>query len=339
MNKRRLTIYLLGVLLGCIILLLIPRKPKQPAEPHPWAAQTAPYGYYPRTVSDDLGRDVELARQPRLLVSLAPSITDMMASMGMADHLVGITRWCDNAQVADVPRIGGLDSPDIERILELRADLVVGTEMTPSSVYERLAAVGVPAIAFRHQGLDDVLNDMRQLSLILGVPRLGLEATSRLEARQQAIVDALPPGGSRPTVAVLYDFDTFGSAGKGTWVNDLLLALRLDNIAAAAQSPWPTLSRESVLAQDPDYIILPRPRDPAEGRALDARINMMKADPVWSRLRAVAEGRIVILSPNSLSVPGPRAIRTLEEIARGVYGVEVSDAAAPASAVSAEPGS
>lgn len=319
MNRRRLTIYLVGVLMGCVLLFFIPRKAREERTPHPWQAQTAPYGYYPRTVTDDTGREVTLERQPRLLVSLAPSVTDMLVQIGMGDHVVGVTRWCDNPEMEGVARIGGLDAPDLERILELRPDLVIGTEMTPGGIYERLDAINVPALAFKHGSLDDVIDDMRTLALLLGVPRQGLEAVEALKQRRQAILDSVPDGPS-PSAAVLYDFDTFGSAGRGNWVNDLLELLHIRNIAARAQSSWPTLSREALLAADPDFIILPQPTDPAEAQRLRSQIASMKDDPVWRTLSAVRNDRIVVLSPNLLSIPGPRSMQALEEIAHAVYG-------------------
>jgi iron complex transport system substrate-binding protein len=312
-NKRRLTIYLIGVLLGCVLLLFIPRSERKERRGNPWAEQTAPWGYYPRDFTDDTGRTVHLERQPRIVVSLAPGISDMMVALGMGDHLLGVTKWCDNPALEGVTRIGGLDAPDLERIAALQASLVVGTEMTPAAIYDRLAELGIPAIAFRHEDFEDVVHDMGRLSIVLGVPRLGVEAAQALRARREAVLAQVPTGGPRPTVALLYDFDTFGSAGSGTWVGDLLDALHLDNIAAGAASPWPALSREALIARDPDWIIVPRPADAAAARELDERLASLPRDAVLGHLKAVR---------------GPRSIRALEEIARGVYGVEVADSAA-----------
>lgn len=320
MNKRRLTIYFMGVLLGCILLALIPRKPHEPVKPHPWIAQTAPHGYYPRTLTDDIGRTVTLREQPRLIVSLAPSVTDMLVAMGMADHLVGVTRWCDAPEVAQVERIGGLDSPDIEKIAALQADLVIGTEMTPPGIYERIGSVHIPALAFKHQGFDDVLADMRTLALEMGVPRLGLEAVEQLEAQRAKILASVPQRETKPVAVVLYDLDTLGSAGRGTWVNDLLVSLHIHNLAAEAQSPWPALSKEALVSRDPDFIILPKPVDADDARRLAAQIAALKDDPVWGGIRAVREDHIIVLPPNLLSVPGPRSMQALEAIAEGVYG-------------------
>jgi ABC-type Fe3+-hydroxamate transport system substrate-binding protein len=132
--------------------------------------------------------------------------------------------------------------------------------------------------------------------------------------------DVLPADIERPTVAILYDLDTLGSAGRGTWVDDLLQVLRLDNIANEAQTPWPSLSREALLARDPDFILMQEPEDPAAVAAFRKRIEGLGQDPMWGRLSAIRQGRLVILGPNMLNVPGPRSIQTLEAMAQAVYG-------------------
>jgi ABC-type Fe3+-hydroxamate transport system substrate-binding protein len=111
-----------------------------------------------------------------------------------------------------------------------------------------------------------------------------------------------------------------GSAGKGSWVDDMLQSVGLDNIANRAQSAWPRLSKEALLTEQPRFIIIPDTLDPKDAPALRRRIEKMKTDEVWGRVDAVREGRIIIVPANLLNIPGPRTLDAMQFLYDTVYG-------------------
>ncbi len=311
MKRSRITTYLLGVVIGCLLLTIIPKPDKSDREPHPWHAQTAPYGYYPKTVSDDLGRSIMFKDQPRNLVSLAPSVTSMLAYMDLADHLVGATDFCPVPEGLNPYRIGNLSQPAIESIVALRPDLVIGSEMTPIDVYKKIEAAGIQTFVFKHEQVSDVLRDMKWLSLILGVPGYGVEAVSHLESRVEKVQEVVDLHASRkPGSVLIYDLQTLGSAGEGSWPHDLMLQAGARSAVTASASAWPTLSRESLVAADPDIIFLA-----SASKGLESSLMEFKEDPVWRQLKAVQTGFVRVLPENSVVIPGPGMIDAMEFMA------------------------
>ena len=275
---------------------------------------------YPMRFTDDAGRAIFVKTRPASIVSLAPSVTKIVCALGRADSLKGVTKWCDDPAAAKVEKIGTMSEPDVERILTIHPDIVIGTEMTPRHIYDTLQAAGVTCVLFKHQSLADVLDDMRSISTLIGEDGRGAAKVDALEARRKAIVAALPPDRSPVKVALLYDLDSMGSAGRGSWVDDMLRSVRLDNIANRAQSSWPRLSREALLTEQPRFILLPLSPDANEAAALRQRVESLKADPVWGKVDAVREGRVLLVPENMLNIPGPGIVDAMEYLAKAVYG-------------------
>jgi iron complex transport system substrate-binding protein len=175
-RQQKILTYLVGFVLGCLILFAIPRQDRDKPKEHPWHAQTAPDGYYPIEITDDYGRTVRLERQPRHFISLAPSITEILFAMDMGDHLMAVTQWCTWPEEAKALRdagahVGSIDQPNRETIAAYRPDLIIGTELTPPEIF---GAIENPprtvAMALRHQSMEDILEDVKQIGMVTGVP-------------------------------------------------------------------------------------------------------------------------------------------------------------------------
>ncbi len=327
----RLGIYAIGVLLGCLILLALPKRERTGAARAHWHEQTAPEGTYPLTVVDDLGRTVTLQRQPRYLVSLAPSVTELLFAMDMGDHVVAVTQWCDYPEEARALRdagaqVGSMDQPNRETIAALRPDLVIGTNFTPPEVY---AAIERPprtvAVALRHESMEDILDDIRLLGRILGVPGKALQLLRRLQAERAAVEARLAPvaGLPRPRVLFLLSVESGSqpgwAPGRGTWISSLIEAAHAENVAAALGASWGELSFEALLALDPEVLLVRAAATPAEQARLDAELAMLAGHPVWRQVRAVRDGRIHLLPHGPFTVPGPRIMQAYAAVAEAIW--------------------
>ncbi len=266
---------------------------------------------YPMTVTDDLGRKVTIPARPVTIVSLAPSVTEMLSALGEAGKLVGVTEWCVNPLAAKVERIGNMTSPDIERIIELSPSLVIGTEMTPPHVYEAIGQGGIPCVVFKHQDLGDVMADMRTIAVLLGDGEPGEAVIAAMDARRRALAASIPAG-EPVRVALLYDLDSMGSAGRGSWVDDMLTESGLDNVANRAKSAWPRLSREALLTLRPQFILIPLPDAEKEAALLRARVDALGEDPVWRQVLASTGCRILLVPQVYVNIPGPRTLEAME---------------------------
>lgn len=318
----RLRVYLFGFGLGVLLLLLLPLPRPEKRERPAFLERSAAGAGLAVTATDARGREVNLARPPRRLISLAPSITESLFALNAGELVVGRTDYCvEPAAALEIPSLGGLTQPSPERILALQPHLVLATSLTPPATLARLEGLGLATFVLRAENWDSVVTDFRDLAKLLAAPGEALRVLTELERRRGAVAAALAPfqSGPRRRAVLLYSLDQLTSAGPGTWIGDLLELSHADNLAAGAGSPWPRLQREALLARDPEVILLTVSADPALRRALEARLARLHEDPVWQTVTAVRTGRVVLVEEGPLQIPGPRMAEALESVARAIW--------------------
>lgn len=271
------------------------------------------------------------AAAPKRVVSLVPSLTETVAALGAGDRLVGRSRYCLHpTSVRTLPEVGGYLDPSWERIVALKPDLVL---LTPESreTERRLRSLGLPVLALPQNRLEEALDGMVALGRALGLPergraladslRRGIDALGRAARAARAdaprvlvVADRLPEPGPPRDLWVI---------GRGSWLSDLLEALGARNAAADVGPAQPLVSREGVLALDPDWILELWPVPPAGRSARDLEGDWR----AWPELHAVRADRVRALTQDCLSLPGPRLLeaarlldRTLAPAAPGGGG-------------------
>jgi iron complex transport system substrate-binding protein len=331
MNKQqKITTYAVGFVLGCLILALIPREEKKPQR-HPWHAQTAVEGTYPMTVTDDLGRRVTFEKQPRHFISLAPSVTEILFAMNMGDHLMAVTQWCTFPAEAKALRdsgahVGSMDQPNREALAAYRPDLILGTDLTPPEIYE---AIENPprtiAFALRHQNMDDILEDIRIVGTITGVPGKALALINRLKTERSAVEQSLAPFLELPKRKVLFllsieeDSQPGWAPGEDAWVTNLIESSHAINVASRLGKAWGEVSFEALLALNPDVLLVREADSPAEQARMEAVVAELPDHPVWSQIPAIENGRVHWIPNGPLSIPGPRVMQAYASIASAIW--------------------
>ncbi|MEX0326102.1 MAG: ABC transporter substrate-binding protein [Puniceicoccaceae bacterium] len=330
---QKILTYATGFALGCLILAIIPREREAPKE-HPWHAQTALEGTYPISLQDDLGRTVQLERQPRHFISLAPSITEILFAMEMGDHLMAVTQWCDYPEEARALRdagaqIGSMDQPNRELIATYRPDLILGTDLTPPEIY---AAIENPpntvAVALAHDSMQDVLDDVRLVGRLTGVPGKALRLVDKLQAEQAAVRSALEPFAMEAPKRVLFllsieeSMQPGWAPGENTWVHNLIEESRATNLAAELGKSWGQVSLEGLLSMNPEILLIRDGESPQAQEALRGRIARLEEHPVWRQVEAVKTDRVHILPYGPLNIPGPRIMDAYGAVAGAVWELD-----------------
>ncbi len=190
----------------------------------------------------------------RRIVTVAPSVTDVLVALGAGPKIVGVTRYDDNPAVAGARRVGGYVDPDLETILGLRPDLVVA-EPSPGNqgVMRKLAALGVPVRIVHGASLAEVRTQIRVLGDDLGRPEAAEALLRTLDARLRAVRTAL--AGTEPTSAViLVGLHPLIAAGPGSLADEILSLAGGRNVVEAGASPYPTLPLEVLLTRPPDIV-------------------------------------------------------------------------------------
>lgn len=261
----------------------------------------------PYTVTDMRGRQVRLARVPQRIVSLLPSLTESLCALDACERIVGVDEFSNHpARVAALPKLGHTFAPLVEATVRLRPDVVLMAYSAP--VIAQLERFGIPVLA-----LD--ANDMAQLEQVLHKLEqlLQVQRANALLARMQAEVDqqakalaALTPAGQK----VYFEVDaTPYAAGPDSFIGQLLQRLGARNVLPPNLGPFPRITPEYVLRQQPELIIH-TPQTPSASFA---------TRPGWSRMPAVRSGRICALDlveTDVVSRPGPRLGEAARALAR-----------------------
>ena len=236
-----------------------------------------------------------LRAPPARVVTLAPSLTEIVLELGARRALVGVSRYDDAAEVSALPRVGGYLDPSPEAILALRPDLLL-VEPSPGNraVVERLAALGVPVLVLPLRNVADTLTSIRAVADALGRRDEGAAATARLEGALSRLRSCA--GERTPRTLVVYGWQPLVAAGPGSFADELLSLVGAANAAAGLAGPYPTLSVEAVLASEPAHVL-----DASGGHGAMPPLEAFA--PQVHKLRTSAFFR-----------PGPRLVEAAEEL-------------------------
>lgn len=278
----------------------------EPAQPNPQAPLVSHY-------QDDLGRKVTIVAEPRRIISLAPSITETLFALQLDERIVGVTSYCDYpAGALAKERIGDTLSPNLERIIALKPDLVIVTTASQlESLTRQLDSLSIPVYVTNPRTIDGIIGTIRRLGELTGRTTRADELAREMEARKERIASRV---GRLPQVAVLYllQLDPLITAGKETFLNDLISIAGGQSISGGEQADYPQFSRETVLARSPEVMLLP-------SRHGEGSIDVARLRQLFATTPAVRNNRLMTINSDWIDRPGPRIIDGLEQIAQALH--------------------
>ncbi len=252
-------------------------------------------------VYDDEGTQITLAIPAQRIVSLAPSLTELIYSAGAGENLVGVVEHSDFPAAAKaLPIVGRFDLLDIERILELDPDLVVAwqTGNPRSSVYQ-LRQLGLTVYVAEPKSLAAIPSHIERLAVLAGKELNDLKVIydfrQKLEVldskyRHQSPVTIFYQVWDRPLI----------TAGGNELINDIIRLCGGRNVFANIRRVAPKVSREAVLKRNPEVII-------ASGMDIE-RPEWLDDWLRWPSLKAVANKNLFFVPPDLLQRHTPRAL-------------------------------
>jgi iron complex transport system substrate-binding protein len=251
--------------------------------------------------------------KPRI-VSLSPSLTAILVSLGARSTLVGVDEYSARQQpeVAGLPTVGGLFTPSLEAVVALEPDLVV---LVPGAqqrdLCNRLRRLGIEVLELDNIDLEQLLASIETLGGLVQRPEAAAERIEAIRAAwRRAERDAQE---RRPVRAVLVlQREPLYLVGRGSFLHAMLTAAGADNPAAVFADPYPRVALEWLIAAAPE-VILDASEDPADAASYWSR---------WPSLPAVAAGRVVAVPATEVTLPGPRLDRGLRILREALHGEE-----------------
>lgn len=257
-------------------------------------------------LTDDAGRAVRLAGPARRVVSLAPSITELLFAIGAGDRLVGRTTYCKYPPAAlQVPSVGDGLNPNVEAIAARHPDLVVLYRSSHTdAAAQQLDALGIPTLVVRHDRLTDIARTARLVGRATGNDSGGQAVGRAVDA---LLAQPLPPVRTR-IAYIAWDAPPI-VIGAGSFLDELARRAGAENVFHDIATPSATVSIETIVARDPDWIAIVRDSAGNQPPAWARR-------PEWRAVRAVRDERFLILPADLFGQPSPRAPEAVAVLAR-----------------------
>lgn len=259
------------------------------------------------------GREIVLPAPPQRIVSLVPSVTEIIYALGGEARLAGVTDFCDWPPEARAkPRVGGMLAPNLEVIVSLRPDLIVATsEGNRQETFAQLERLRIPVLSVSPRRISEVLALIAQLGELTGQPERAGLLTGALAHRVRAVASAVRPY-PRPKVLYVLWPEPLIVPGREGLVTELIELAGGQSVTAREPPSYPRLSVEAVVARAPEVIILARH---------GADVTPLARAP-WERLTslpAVRAGRVHSIDGTYLHRYGPRVVEGLEMLARIIH--------------------
>ena len=270
-----------------------------------------------RIFVDEVGRRVLVPEHPSRIISLSPSITEILFSLGLEEQIVGVSNHSDfPPQALAKPRVGSYINPSVERTISLNPDLILATAAgNPREFVERMESLGLSVYTVFPKDFDGILRSISHIASITEREHWGGRVVREMMKRKQRILQ-LTRGRNKPKVFLQIATAPIVTVGKGSFANDLISLAGGQNIAGGETAKYPRYSIEEVLVKAPDVIIITSMDPKADSQKLAERWNQ------WKTIPAVKQGRVFVIDSDLVDLPSPRIIDGLEAIA-GILHPEV----------------
>jgi ABC-type Fe3+-hydroxamate transport system substrate-binding protein len=276
-----------------------------------------------RTFVDDASRKLYFATPPQRVVSLAPSITEMLFALGLDDQIVGVTNFCNFPPAAATKPKIGYTHPNLESLLALRPDMVAApSDFLRADALTKLDELKIPVFILRARSLEDVLSHIQLLGRIFDRSAAADAVTQHMRERLVQIVRQLESAKRRRVLYVLSSQPLI-TVGPDSYIHQMIGLVHGINIAAATSGAYPRLNMETVLKENPEVLIFPV--GSTEGVPESERQTWNR----WTGLSAVQHQRLHVVSSDALNRPGPRVVEGLEQLARAIHPEAFSSGTPP----------
>jgi len=263
---------------------------------------------------DDVGREVRFNHPPQKIVSLDPSVTEILFALGLANEVVGVTNYCDYPEVAKFkPKVGGYLDPNIEAIALLEPDLVVTTLKTDTPrLIQQLENFRIKVFVLDPKNMEDIFHNISSLAKLTHREENARRLVGSLKERLTDVKRKVD-GIYRPGVFLEMGADPLITVGPGSFASDLIEIAGGRNVFSHSSSRYRRLPLEEVLLAGPEVIII------CSMVSDDKCLAQKRWWERWTTMSAVRNNRIYVVEADLITRPGPRMIDGLMELAKAIH--------------------
>jgi len=219
-----------------------------------------------RSVSDQMGRTLQVPENPQRIISLVPSQTELLHDLGLGDRVVGITKFCIHPEdwYRSKARVGGTKQVDLDKVHALRPDLIIGNKEENTQADIEALEREYPVWMSDVRDLNGALDMIRRVGVLTGTTS---KADGLVNGIGQAFAALRPPSPTR-SVAYFIWRGPLMVAGGGTFISDMLHRAGFRNAFAHRKERYAEITPAELAAADPDVIVLSSEPYPFAGKHL-----------------------------------------------------------------------
>lgn len=242
------------------------------------------------------------------IVSLAPSVTSILLSLGVGRELVGVSRWCkDVAEVGSRPAVGDCWKMDVREVMRLRPTILIGSVPFAAETVQRILAEPVAFLAINPRSLADIFGDVQMLGRLVNRGRGAERLIRKMQGGLADVARRARGFGSSRRVRVYCEAWPKPRISSPPWVAELVKMAGGKMVVAAGRR----VTDEDVARAEPELIVLAWAATGARAKVSTALRNL-----AWRDVPAVRSGRVVVIRDELLNTPGPPLVDGARELAR-----------------------
>ncbi|PGS47544.1 ABC transporter substrate-binding protein [Bacillus sp. AFS041924] len=276
---------------------------------------------FPMTVKDATKKEISIKEAPKRIVSLIPSNTEILFSIGEGKDVVGVTDF-DNypKEVKSIDKIGGNNADmtyNVEKIISLKPDLVLAHESSlgiSADGLEQLKQAGINVFVVKNAAtINDVYDTILQVGEITGKTEQSKKVVSGMKTKLDEISKKTAKASTNQKVWLeISGPPEIYTAGKGTFLDEMISIIHAKNVAET-QKGWVQYSEESAIKANPDIILT------TYGDFVPNLEKTVMDRKNWQTVNAIKNQRVYDINADTTSRPGPRLAEGVEAIAKAVY--------------------
>ncbi len=269
---------------------------------------------YPLTIKDDTGAEVNIQSEPKRIISLIPSNTEILFALGLTGKVVAVTKYANYPKdVQDKVEYVFQDglNPNMEQILNLQPDLIILGSLN-KDLTNKVRELKIPIVTYSPQSIDAVYQTINSLGVLTNTQENAKQIVKEMKNKEKKISDQIsklkPEDKIRVWTEVSPDLWT---PGKGTFLDEVIT--KAGGINIVNDQGWKQYNEEKVIAANPQVILttysyyVPNPAE------------KILAREGWQNVDAIINKRVIDLNSDLVTRPGPRIIDGMEEIAKALY--------------------
>lgn len=257
---------------------------------------------FPVILTDSSGRKITVKSQPQRIVSLSPSITELLFYLGLSEKVVAVAGHCDYPPDAlKKPKIGDVNL-NVEKLLEFHPDLIVGDSGLSDNLISRSDSLGTNVLFLDSKDMGGIFNSIILLGKATGEIKVSHQLVNSLKEQIEYIREKVPRKKTKVFVEIWPE--PLMTVGAKSFINDIITLAGGINIAGYMERNDIQISSEWVLEKDPQVIIVSTPgtRDRVMSRT------------AWQHISAIREKHVYEIDPDIFVRPTPRIIIAIRQI-------------------------